>query len=153
MMNHPLPVPFFAQSADGYCLPACVRMVLAYHQVDRSEMQLRRMLGARPYGTPSFAVQRLTIPGIRVDYREWTIQELSDLLERENPLIVFLRTGFLDYWRQDVAHAVVVVGVETSSRYWVHDPALSAGPVSTAWHGLLAAWGEFAFKGALLSRT
>lgn len=111
------------------------------------------MLGARSYGTPSFAVQRLKISGIIVEYREWSIQELLALLERGDPLIVFVRTGFLDYWHQDVAHAVVVIGAEAPNRCWVHDPAQSAGAISTAWHGMLAAWGEFAFKGALLSRT
>ena len=152
-MSHPLPVPFFAQSADGTCLPACVRMVLAYHQIDRSERQLRRMLGAQSYGAPSSAVQRLKISGLTIEYREWSIQELLALLERRDPLIVFVRTGFLDYWQQDVAHAVVIIGAEAPSHCWLHDPAQSAGAIVTAWHGLLAAWGEFAFKGALLSRT
>jgi len=127
-------------------------MVLAYHQIDRSERQLRRMLGAHSYGTPSFAVQRLKLSGITVEYREWSIQELLALLERRDPLIVFVRTGFLDYWQQDVAHAVVIIGAEAPFRCWLHDPAQSAGAIATTWHELLAAWGEFAFKGALLSR-
>jgi hypothetical protein len=67
--------------------------------------------------------------------------------------IVFVRTGFLDYWQQDVAHAVVIIGAVAPSHCWLHDPAQSAGAIVTAWHGLLAAWGEFAFKGVLLSRT
>ena len=32
-----LPVPHYKQSADGQCLPACVRMVLAYLGRDLTE--------------------------------------------------------------------------------------------------------------------
>jgi len=128
-------------------------MVLAYHRIEHAEADVRRMLGARPYGTPSFAVQRLAIPHITVEYREWSNQELLALLDRGAPLIIFVRTGFLDYWETDVAHAIIVTGAEAPNFYWVHDPAQPVAPIATAWHGLLAAWSEFTYKGALLSRT
>ncbi len=43
------------QSTEGYCLPACVQMVLAYWGLQRSEAAIRRVLGTRAFGTPSFA--------------------------------------------------------------------------------------------------
>jgi hypothetical protein len=67
-----LQLPHFQQSTEGYCLPACVRMVLAYWGLQRSEDEISRILGSCTFGTPSFAVERLTSGGTsdvsRVDY-------------------------------------------------------------------------------------
>jgi len=150
-MNVRLQIPHFQQSAEGYCLPACVRMVLAYWGLSRSETAIRRVLGTRVFGTPTFAVERLRQWDVQVVYREWTVPQLLTMLEMGQPVILFLRTGFLDYWQQDVAHAVVVVDYEENQRFWLHDPALSTGPVAVSWHGVLAAWAEFGYRGAALS--
>lgn len=48
---------------------------------------------------------------------------------------------------------MVVVGAEEGQQFWLHDPALSAGPVSVSWNGLLAAWAEFGYRGALISHA
>jgi len=64
--NSALAVPHFPQSAEGYCLPACARMVLAYLGIERSEAQVSKVLGAQEYGTPSFAIQRLSVLGVQV---------------------------------------------------------------------------------------
>jgi hypothetical protein len=66
-------------------------------------------------------------------------------------MILFLRTGFLDHWQRDVAHAVIVVRAEDDQRFWLHDPALSTGPVVVSWHGVLAAWAEFGYRAAVIS--
>lgn len=126
-------------------------MVLAHLGLERSENDVSHVLGAQPFGTPSFAVRRLGAWGLDVVYREWTIPQLLSVLEAEQPIILFVRTGFLDYWQQDVAHAVVIVGVEEKQRFWLYDPALSAGPVKASWNGLLAAWAEFGYRGAIIS--
>jgi hypothetical protein len=89
-MNAPLALPHFQQSADGYLLPACARMVLAYLGIKRSESQFRKALGTETWGTPTLAVQRLVS------------------INRE--VIYFVRTGFLDDYTADFAHALVVVG-------------------------------------------
>lgn len=144
-------LPHFQQSVEGYCLPACVRMVLGYWGLQRSEAAISRVLGARSFGTPSFAVERLTQWGAQVIYREWSIPQLLDALETSQPIILFLRTALLDHWQQDVAHAVVLVGAEVSQRFWLHDPALPSGPVVVSWNGMLAAWAEFGYRGAAIS--
>ncbi len=149
-MNVRLHLPHFQQSADGYCLSACVRMVLAYWGLQRSEAEIGRILGARNFGTPSFAVKRLTQWGAQVLYCEWSIAQLLNSLAAQQPIIAFLRTGFLDHWQQDVAHAVVLVGCEENQRFWLHDPALSNGPVPVSWNGTLAAWAEFGYRGAAI---
>lgn len=146
-----LSLPHFRQSAAGYCLSACVRMVLAHLGLERSEDDISRILGAQPFGTPSFAVRRLVAWGLDVVYRGWTIPQLLKVLDAERPIILFVRTGFLDHWQEDVAHAIVVVGAEEGQRFWLHDPTLSTGPVVASWNGVLAAWAEFGYRGATIS--
>lgn len=151
-MSDFLPVPHFQQSAEGYCLSACARMVLAYLGIERSEDDVNQELGAQEFGTPGFAIQRLTGPGLQVVYREWSVSELLSTLAAEQPVIVFVRTGFLDYWQADFAHAVVVIGAIEDQQFWVQDPARPTGPVVVSWNGLLAAWAEFGYRGAVLSK-
>jgi hypothetical protein len=125
-------------------------MVLAYLGLERSEDEVSQVLGAQEFGTPSFAVQRLTAWGLRVDYREWSVPNLLAVLDAGLPVILYVRTGFLDYWQKDVAHAVVVVAAKVGQQFWLHDPVLPTGPRAVSWDGLLAAWAEFACRGATI---
>lgn len=145
-----LPVPFFQQSTTGYCLPACARMVLAYLEVEHTELEISKVLGTRKMGTPSFAIERLTAWGYQVEYRSWSPEELLPVLTQGQPMIVFVQTGFLDYWDENFAHAIVVVGATDNEQFWVHDPAQQQGPLKVSLNGLFAAWGEFDYKAAIL---
>lgn len=145
-----LSVPFFQQSAHGYCLPACARMVLAYLGVEHTELELSKVLGTRKMGTPSFAIERLTALGIQVEYGSWKTEHLVPVLVQGQPVIVFVQTGFLDYWKENFAHAIVVVGATDNEQFWVHDPAQPQGQIQVSLNGLFAAWGEFEHKAAVL---
>ncbi|MFC1974872.1 C39 family peptidase [Chloroflexota bacterium] len=149
-MTEIISIPHFQQSTDGYCLPTCARMVLAYLGFEYSEAEISQVLGTQDYGTPSFAVQRLTSLKLHVVYREWSVSELLSALEVGQPVIMFVRTGFLDYWQEDFAHTVVVVGALQDEQFWVHDPARLTGPLEVSWHGLLAGWAEFGYRAAIL---
>ncbi|WP_374689395.1 C39 family peptidase, partial [Promineifilum sp.] len=48
-MPKPLPVPFHAQSKQGYCLAACAQMVLAYYGQARDQERLAAQLKVEPY--------------------------------------------------------------------------------------------------------
>ena len=61
MPNVLLPAPHFRQSRDGACLPACVRVVLAYWGDLRDEAGLARQLGTKRHGTPVSAVARVAL--------------------------------------------------------------------------------------------
>ena len=141
----------YAQTHEGACLPACARMVLAFHEIDLSESEIVKLLGSKPYGTPSFAVQRLEKLEVRVIYQEWSIAQLLAALQAGHPVILFARTAFLEYWQLDVAHAIVVVGAQENRAFWVHDPAFQQGPQRVSWDGLLAAWAEFSYRGAVIT--
>jgi len=147
-----LPVPHYQQSKEGYCLPACARMVLAYLGIERTEAEISQLLGTRGIGTPGFAIQRLTAWGIQVDYRSWSLPEVLSALAAKQPLIIGVQTVFLDYWKDNFAHAIVIVGVNPNAQeFWVHDPAQPVAPLRVSLNGLLAAWGEFSYRGAVLS--
>lgn len=151
-MREPISLLHFQQSAEGYCLPACARMILASLGINRTEAEIGKILGTQDYGTPSFAITRLNALGVKINYREWSISELIAELDAGNPVIVFVRTGFLDHWTTDVAHAAIVVSAIENERFSIHDPALESGPTSVSWDGLLAAWAEFGYLGATITK-
>ena len=151
-MTDIITLPHFQQAADGQCLPACGRMVLAYLGMNLSEAEVGRAIGAKPFGTPTFAIQKLSKLGLQVNYKEWSTSALLAALEGKQPLIAFVRTGFLDYWQEDFAHAIVVVGAEDGQQVWVHDPAKENGLLPVSWDGFLAAWAEFGYRGATITK-
>jgi hypothetical protein len=73
-----LPVPHFEQSRDGYCLPACVRMVLAFLEDEQTEATLSKELGTKLYGTPIRNVERLSEKGYSVDVGQITRTEWAE---------------------------------------------------------------------------
>jgi ABC-type bacteriocin/lantibiotic exporter with double-glycine peptidase domain len=92
-----LPVPHFEQSRDGACLPACVRMVLAYLGDDRSEAEIAALLGTKSYGTPISHVMRLRDWCHVADITALSRPELAILLDQSTPVIARVWTGFLSY--------------------------------------------------------
>ena len=53
--------------------------------------------------------------------------------------MALVRTGFLDYWTEDVYHAVVVVGMDASLVY-LNDPWFDVAPQAVPRDTFLAAW-------------
>jgi hypothetical protein len=127
-------------------------MVLSYLELERDEVDLSQILGTKRYGTPSFAIERLSDPDIEVIYQEWSVAELLSMLNAGHPVIVFVRTVFLDYYQEDFAHALVIVGAAPDQHFQVQDPAQPSGPMEVSWDGLLAAWSEFDYQGAVLRK-
>jgi hypothetical protein len=125
-------------------------MVLAGIDLTYSEAVLSRILGTDEVGTPSFAITQLSVLRLDVEYRTWSITQLTATLDMGQPVIAFVTTNFLDHWEIATAHAVVIVGIETGQRVWIHDPFLPVGPTAVSWDGMLAAWFEFEYRGATL---
>lgn len=99
MRNVLLPVPHFEQSRDGACLPACVRMVLAYWGDARQEEEIAALLGTRSFGTPISSAARLST----WDYDVTVVDQISQsmlekLLGDSKPVIARVWTEMLDYW-------------------------------------------------------
>ena len=143
-------VPHFQQSLEGFCLPACARMVLAHLGHVQDEACIAHTLGTKPYGTPSFAIEKLNDSDILVVYQQWSTADLSQMLDAGYPVIVFVRTIFLDYYQDDFAHALVVIECVPGRHVRVHDPGQASGPTVVSWNGFLAAWSEFDYYGAVI---
>ena len=127
-------------------------MVLLALGDDASEDQLAQLLDTEWYGTPASRIQRLAQRGYRVTYEQTTLEQLQHYLQQESPVIVFLRTGGLPGWREDVAHAVVLVGL-TSDIAFVHDPARDTGPDEIGLDAFLLAWSEMDYYCAAIMRA
>ncbi len=108
-MNTPIRLTHRQQSTAGRCLPACAGMILDRLKIHFDEDRLVELLGTRNFGTPGFAIKRLETIGVQLNYGECNIPNLLAILDSGIPIILFVRTGFLDDWKEDVAHAVVLV--------------------------------------------
>lgn len=133
-------VPHFQQELDYSCLPACVRMVLAFYEEQRSELELRRLLKTRVTGTSPVAVMlRLPEIGFEAQVFEASRYLLRRYLEADEPCIAHVWTAALPYWSDSVVHAVVVTDMD-SDAVWINDPVLASGPTRVAQTAFLAAW-------------
>lgn len=136
-----LNVPHLLQNNDGYCLPACASMVLAYWQNPISQEKIAILLDATQQGVPGSRIRRLENWGYQITYRPATLAELQTWIEQGIPPIVLVDTDFLEYWDVGTPHAVVVIGFDDSFIY-LNDPAFATAPQQTSLDGFLAAWTE-----------
>lgn len=153
MPNVLLPLPHFEQSRDGRCLPACVRMTLAYWGRNLSENKVAKMLGSHDFGTPIFNVEKLRRQGYQVEFGSLTVEQLKAHLLAGRPVIARVWTRNLDYWQEEeTSHVVVVVGFD-DTRVYLNDPASKEVPQPTTWESFLAAWAEFDETAAVIYQT
>jgi ABC-type bacteriocin/lantibiotic exporter with double-glycine peptidase domain len=150
MPNDWLSVPALKQSRAGRCLPACVRMVLAYLGDERTENDLARVLKTRPFGTQASNVRLLASLGYTVTYGETSFTQLREFVQQGIPPIVFIQTGALGYWSENVNHAVVLIGCD-DERATVLDPAFDE-PQNVPINAFLLAWSDFDYRFAVVSK-
>ena len=146
-----MPVPQYKQSRDGRCLPACVRMVLAYLGQEYSEDELARLLQARSFGTSADHIRFINQLGYTVTFEQGTEFDLQRHLTRSLPCIIFLKTEALPYWKIEDSHAVVLVGMAPETVY-VNDPAFDQSPQPVPLQNFLLAWSEFDYEYAVIER-
>jgi len=141
-MSNILSVPYFRQLGDGYCLPACVQMVLAYWGVNRDQLQLGRQLQIiQGAGVPAPRLLWLARGDLDVRYQPGTMADLENALRQGIPPIIPLHTSQLPHWDQDFAHAVVVVGIN-EDHVFVHDPAKEQPGIAVSQGDFHLAWDE-----------
>jgi hypothetical protein len=99
-------------------------MLLDYLGQPASYERLLTLLRIGPYGTPRTNILRLESLGVRVTYREATLDILVDYLIAGQPVIAFVDTGHLPYWSESTNHAVVVAGSGEES-VLLYDPAFN----------------------------
>lgn len=102
-----LPVKPFAQSPD-FCGPACLKMVLEFFGVKKSEAELVKLSGAdRLHGaTAQELVNAAKLLGFEAEYHDYSsLEELRGYLDNQIPVIV-------DWFSHDDGHYSVVVDMD-----------------------------------------
>lgn len=141
-----LSVPHYKQESRATCLPACVRMVLAYYGEERTEAELSQWLNVRFIGAQTENLRRLRQHGYEVYLEQSSWGELSDWLLEDVPPIAFVNAAELPGWFVPYAlHAVVVVGV-TAEEVIFHDPQFAESPRRATWACFREAWVETEFS-------
>lgn len=152
--DKPLDVPYRAQADDGFCLPACVQMVLEYLGVPESQQSLARKLDVRPpLGAPASNVTRLRSDILETTCATGTLDDLRLCVARGHAPIVFVQAGELPHWRgRKSQHALVVVGV-TEAPVSVLDPGADEKPIPVPMGDFTLAWLEMDCLYALIIRS
>jgi hypothetical protein len=121
-------------------------MVLAHYGDVRSEADLRTLLDTQPTGTRAGNVMRLSGPAFEVYLRRSNLAELRAVLADNQPAIVFLETGALEYWSKGIFHAAVLIGLDAMT-VALNDPYFATAPQQTSLQSFEKAWaatGQFA---------
>jgi ABC-type bacteriocin/lantibiotic exporter with double-glycine peptidase domain len=116
-------------------------MVLAHYGVVRTEAELRALLDTQPAGTRAGNLMRLSTSGVEIHLRPSNVNELQQSLASNQPVIVFLQTGPLEYWSMDIFHMAVLVGLD-SSAVALHDPCFETAPQTTSLQSFEKAWAQ-----------
>ncbi len=143
-----LAVPHFQQELSYTCLPACARMLLAYHGKAYSEQELAAAFGILPLvGTaPHKMVDGLKEMGYQALWFEnATAERLLDLYENGWPVIIFLNAADLPHGTAGL-HALVLVEIDSKYASFL-DPMLK-NPLVLPLPEFLNAWAKLKRQGA-----
>ncbi|MBI3922865.1 MAG: C39 family peptidase [Armatimonadetes bacterium] len=136
-----LKLPHLRQATEYTCLPACVRMVLAYHAVEMTEEEVVELLDTDFTGTVAKNVHRVSRFGFVTAIYRATCDDLYRHLGSGLPCIVLVHTIHFPQQAPDRSgrHAVVIVGLDDESVY-LHDPLAESGPTRMPLPSFHAAW-------------
>jgi ABC-type bacteriocin/lantibiotic exporter with double-glycine peptidase domain len=136
-----LNVPHFQQELEYSCVAACARMVLSHLGDFRTEAELRLLLDTQPTGTRAGNMMRLSGPAFEVYLRPSNLVELEKALADNQPPIVFLKTGSLEYWSMDIFHTAMLIGLDTTTAAF-DDPYFPTAPKTTSLESFEKAWAQ-----------
>jgi len=135
----PLTVPYRKQLGDGYCLPACTQMVLAYWGMTQSQDIIGKHL---PIGVPASHIQRLASSSLAIVYATGNLDTLVKNMQANVPVIVFIQASELPHWfGHRFQHAVLVVGLNERFVY-ILDPAVDEQVIAVPEEDFMLAWDE-----------
>jgi ABC-type bacteriocin/lantibiotic exporter with double-glycine peptidase domain len=126
-------------------------MALQYLGVEVTQSRLNRPFETQPWGAPFSRLDRLARLGIKAAIQAGDRAMVEHAIDSDLPIIAFVSTRELPYWRDSTQHAVVVVGYDEHTVF-LSDPAFAEAPQRVGWGEFLLAWGEFDYFCALLRR-
>jgi ABC-type bacteriocin/lantibiotic exporter with double-glycine peptidase domain len=125
-------------------------MVTQYHGKVIGYDDLLILLDIRAWGAPSFHINRLAQIGCRTELLEGSPETVCKAIDDGIPVIAFVRTGELSWWKEDTGHAVVLIGYDNSC-FWLNDPVFPGEPIRVPVDEFMLAWIEFDYDCALVS--
>lgn len=149
-----LNVLHYPQKADGYCLAACVQMVLAYQGLERPQDDLAHELRLKPLvGVSASNLARLRSPLLEIQYgKGGTLEDIETYLAAATPVIALVQAGEMPHWRGHRSqHAIVIVGDDAENVY-ILDPAADAKAIGISKAEFLLAWDEMDNRYAVITR-
>lgn len=149
-----LQVPHLPQTnpqGRNSCVPAAVRMVLAFQGVTLGEEELCDLLETQRAGTAVLNVLLLNqrVARCHAEVASASFDDLARWLQESIPPIAFVSTAPLNYWKTECLHTLVVIEVGEQA-VLVHDPAFATAPLTIPRDEFLNAWGELAQLTALI---
>lgn len=142
-------VPHYKQSKEGWCLPACARMVLAALGDARSEKALAALFGSQSFGTPASHITYLEKLGYQVIYGTFSLEDLHTYCQQGFFPIAFISADLVSWLPFRGAHAVVILEISQDEMV-LHDPALESGALRVAINEFWLGWIELDQKAAIV---
>ena len=144
MQNVCIQKPHYKQEKSYTCVPASVRMILAFYVIDRNESYLVRILKTKLYGTNVYNIEYIEDErlGLKVSIRFFSLDELKRIISQNQPCIVPLRTKYLSYFPYDCLHTLVVIGYDDAGNILVNDPNFDEEIISIKESEFIEAWAE-----------
>lgn len=119
--------PHFFQTHPDSCVPACLKMVLAFLGFEISELDLRSLCECRGDGTPpSNAVKAVIECGFDAYEANLELNELQDLISESITPIVFVKANE----NANYSHAIVIYEIAKEKIYAL-DPAVGESEFDT----------------------
>lgn len=136
-------VPHVRQIEDGYCLPACVEMVLAFYGIHRPQAQIAKQLDIiEGAGIPAPRILRLASRQLQIVRQQGEVSDLIALLNESIPPIMEVSTAQLTHWHgEESQHVVLLTAIQgdIDGTATINDPAFDA-PMNLPMNELILAW-------------
>ncbi|MCZ7401173.1 MAG: C39 family peptidase [Candidatus Methanoperedens sp.] len=122
-MRFNIKVPFFRQEVWYTCGPACMRMILAFLGIIKTEEEITEVCDTTELGTtPTQISQAFEILGIKASsVKNTNIEELKNEIKEGRPVIALIDPSSINGGISGFGHFIVIVGIKDEEIEY-HDP-------------------------------
>lgn len=146
-------IPYFRQETNTTCGVACVKMVLAFHGKEVSEIDLEDACETSWLGNTCgelvTGIKKLGFEAEEIEHV--TPKYLSSQLDKKYPFIALIDPAVLYGGLEGFGHFVVITGIEDDKIYY-HDPELDKDLTRNI-SDFMKAWKKFSFKGVRIWKS
>ena len=116
-------VTYYKQETDYSCFPACIRMLLDYHDIKKEEKKLRLLFHSTPLKGGSWPRVKDGLKQLNIEFElgiNFSLEELKSLIQHNIPVVASIDISFFG-GDEHQNHTVVVTDV-SNEFVTVHDP-------------------------------